>query len=169
MDFESFTTQLANQAGIIQSLTVGVSAQQARWKPDPNSWSILEVINHLLDEERLDFRVRLNLILNHPDQPWPPINPQGWVTERHYNERGLAQSLDDFLHERRESLAWLRGLDAPDWQASVTSPFGSLSAGDIFTAWVAHGILHMRQLVELHYAFTLHAAQPYQVTYAGEW
>jgi hypothetical protein len=169
MDLDSFTNQLANQAGVIHTLTLGVSAGQARWKPGPQAWSILEVINHLFDEECADFRVRLDLILYHPAQPWPPIDPQGWVTGRHYNQRGLAHSLDNFLKERRKSLAWLRGLDAPDWDASVTSPFGKFSAGDIFAAWVAHDLLHMRQLVELHWAYTLHSAQPYRVNYAGDW
>lgn len=72
-----FNNQMANQAGIIHSLTLGISDVQARWKPDPQSWSILEVINHLYDEECADFRVCLDIILHHPDQPWPPINPQG--------------------------------------------------------------------------------------------
>ena len=169
MDLEFFASQMANHAATIQSLAQGLSAEQARWKPDPHTWSILEVINHLYDEEREDFRVRLDLILHHPDQPWPPINPQGWVTGRLYNQRDLAQSVENFLQERRKSLAWLRGLEAPDWQASVTAPFGKLSAGDIFAAWVAHDLLHLRQLVELHWAYTLQAAHPYQVNYAGEW
>ena len=169
MDIELFANQMANQAGIIHSLTLGISDEQSRWKPDPQTWSLLEVINHLYDEERLDFRVRLDIILHHPAQPWPPINPRGWVTERLYNQRDLAQSLDDFLQERRISLAWLRGLESPDWQASVASLFGNFSAGDIFAAWVAHDLLHLRQLVELHWAYTLQAAQPYQVNYAGDW
>lgn len=91
------------------------------------------------------------------------------MTERLYNQRDLAQSVDDFLKERRKSLAWLRVLENPDWQASVTAPFGKSSAGDIFAAWVAHDLLHIRQLVELHWAYTLQAALPYQVNYAGEW
>jgi len=163
------TNQMANHAATIQSLTLGVPAEQARWKPDPQAWSILEVINHLYDEERQDFRVRLDIILHHPDQPWPPINPAGWVTGRSYNQRDLLQSVDDFLKERRKSVAWLRDLEAPDWQASVMAPFGQISAGDIFAAWVAHDLLHLRQLVELHWACLLQAAQPYQVNYAGEW
>jgi hypothetical protein len=169
MDLLYITNQMANQAGIIHSLTLGISDEQARWKPEPQTWSILEVINHLYDEERLDFRVRLDIILHHPAEPWPPINPQGWVTERLYNQRDLAQSMDDFLQERRKSLAWLRGMESPDWQASVTSPFGTMSAGDIFAAWVAHDLLHVRQLVELHWAYTRQVVQPYQVNYAGDW
>jgi hypothetical protein len=108
-------------------------------------------------------------LLHHPAQPWPPINPAGWVTERLYNQRDLAQSVENFLEERGKSLAWLHALDAPDWQASVTSPFGTLCAGDMFSAWVAHDLLHLRQLIELQWAWTLKSAKPYQFNYAGEW
>jgi hypothetical protein len=169
MELEVLTNQMANHAASIQSLTVGISAEQACWKPDPKAWSILEVINHLYDEERADFRVRADMTLHQPAEPWAPINPEGWVTEHGYNQRDLAQSVEDFLKERRKSLAWLRGLEAPNWEASVTVPFGKFAAGDILAAWVAHDLLHLRQLVELHWAYTLQAAQPYQVNYAGEW
>jgi hypothetical protein len=169
MDMEFSLTQMSMHAGAIHSLTLGVSTEQARWKPDPGTWSILEVVNHLYDEEREDFRIRVDYILHHPGQTWPPINPQGWVMERGYNQRELALSTDDFLKERQKSMAWLKGLGNPDWQASATVPFGKFSAGDILVAWLAHDLLHLRQLVELHWAYTLQAADPYRVNYAGEW
>lgn len=169
MDKDDFINQLSNHAETIRSLTQGISAEQAHWKPEPESWSILEVINHLYDEERQDFRVRVNIILHHPDQAWPPIDPQGWVVEHAYNQRDLAQSVENFLEERQKSIAWLKGLENPDWQTSVKVPFGQFSAGDIFSAWVAHDLLHLRQLVELHWFNLVQAAQPYRVNYAGEW
>jgi hypothetical protein len=169
MDLELFITQMNNHAGTIHSLALGIAEEQARWKPDLETWSILEVVNHLYDEEREDFRVRLDHILHHPERAWPPINPKGWVVERGYNQRELSQSVDDFLKERQKSLGWLKGLGSPDWQASVTAPFGQFSAGDMFAAWVAHDLLHLRQLVELHWAYTLHVAEPYRVNYAGDW
>ena len=52
--------------------------------------------------------------------------------------------MDDFLKERRKSLRWLRGLEAPDWQALVTAPFGEMHAGDMLCAWAAHDLLYMR-------------------------
>jgi len=169
MELEFFTDQMDKQARTIESLTLGIADEQARWKPDPETWSILEVINHLYDEECDDFRVRLDIILYYPNQAWPPINPTGWVSEHHYNQRDLAQSVEDFLKERQRSVAWLRGLEAPDWQKTVTSPVGKMRAGDMLAAWVAHDLLHTRQLVELHWAYTVQSAQPYQVSYAGEW
>ena len=169
MDLELLIGQMNNHAGAIHSLTLGISNQQACWKPAPEAWSILEVINHLYDEEREDFRVRVEYILYHPDQSWPPINPEGWVLERGYNQRELSQSVDDFLKERQKSIAWLKGLDTPDWTASVKVPFGQFSAGDIFVSWAAHDLLHLRQLVELHWAYTHQAAEPFKVDYAGKW
>jgi hypothetical protein len=169
MDLEMLTTQMSTHAGAIHSLTLDISDEQACWKPGPEAWSILEVVNHLYDEERQDFRVRVDYILHHPDQPWPPINPKGWVTERGYNQRDLCLSMEGFLKERQKSLAWLKGLNTPDWQASVKVTFGRFSAGDILAAWVAHDLLHLRQLVELHWAYTLYVVEPFKVDYAGGW
>jgi hypothetical protein len=39
----------------------------------------------------------------------------------------------------------------------------------MFAAWVAHDLLHVRQLVELHYAYTVERNQPFLVDYAGGW
>ncbi len=169
MDIEHLAAQMAENAARIRALVRGVSEQQARWRPDPASWSILEVVNHLLDEERQDFRVRLDYTLHRPGEPWPPIDPGGWVTERKYNEKDLEASLDSFLSEREASLAWLRELAAPDWEAMHETSFGPIAAGDVFAAWVAHDLLHMRQLVELHWAYTTTELEPHRVDYAGTW
>lgn len=169
MDMQSYVNQLACNAGTIGALTQGVTSDQARWRPSPGDWSILEVINHLLDEEVEDFRAHLDAILHHPDRPWALIDPQGWVTARQYNERDLGQSVGNFLQAREASLAWLKRLHHPDWTAKKAAPWGSISAGDIFVSWIAHDLLHMRQLVELHRSFTISQLQPYSVQYAGPW
>ena len=44
-----------------------------------------------------------------------------------------------------------------------------MTAGDMFSSWVAHDLLHLRQLVELQYTYTVQTVQPYAVIYAGEW
>ena len=170
MNHEALIHQLAADAGRVRELSAGVNEEQARWKPAPDSWSILEVVNHLYDEEREDFRMRLDLILHHPGQPWPPIAPQEWVAARSYNSRDLVESLENYLEERHRSLEWLKTLHNVDWEKGETAPWGGvLKAGDMLAAWVAHDIHAMRQLAELHYAWTQRLAAPYSVEYAGEW
>ncbi|MGC9348433.1 MAG: DinB family protein [Anaerolineae bacterium] len=167
MDVQYLVRILREQVDVVRGLVAGVSPPQARWKPDPDRWSILEVINHLYDEEREDFRLHLDTILHHPEDPWHAIRPMAWVEERRYNERELDASLENFLEERRASLAWLEGLDSPDWDAAVEAPWGVIHAGDMFASWVVHGQWHIEQLVRLRRDYTIGQALPYSVRYAG--
>jgi hypothetical protein len=169
MDIEQLASRLAHQAGAVRAAVTGCSDHQARWKPDRASWSILEVINHLGDEECEDFRPRIDAMLRGGGEVWFPIDPEGWVTQRGYNQRDLEPSLDRFLVARQESLAWLGGLGDVDWTAEYEAPFGSIRAGDILAAWVAHDLLHLRQLVELQYTYLVQTVGPFSVRYAGQW
>lgn len=170
MQIEDARRHLAENSERIEALLRPVDEDTARRRPDEESWSAIEVINHLYDEEREDFRVRLDILLHRPDEPWPPINPPGWVTERRYIERSLAPSLQGFLSERAGSLAWLDGLANVDLKCSGPTPWGgTIRAGDMLAAWVAHDLLHMRQIVEVFWSLTEHAVQPYDNRYAGEW
>ena len=170
MELEQCVATMRDNAQRIAALIAGISDAQARWKPDAENWSILEVVNHLLDEEREDFRVRIDYTLHRPGEKWPPIDPGGWVTQRRYNERDLGESLAAWLAERDRSLAWLSGLAAPDWDAAEIAPWGDpFPAGNLLAAWVAHDLLHMRQLVELHWAWTTAHLAPRSVQYAGDW
>lgn len=169
MEFETLYQDLAHGAEIIRALVLGVTQVEAQVKPTPESWSILEVVCHLVDEEREDFRQRVDFMLNRPGEIWPPIHPGAWVTERKYNERDLEQSLHDFLAERSISLAFLKGLESANWNASTTTQFGERKAGDLLGSWVAHDNLHMRQLVELRRVRLQKITAPYDIRYAGEW
>lgn len=169
MEFETLYQELEYGLTIIPTLVHGVTQVEAKVRPTPDSWSILEVICHLYDEEREDFREHLDQVLNRPGEKWSSIDPQGWVTSRNYNERNLAEMVDKFRGERRKSLNWLRGLSSPKWDANYMMPVGPLKAGDIFASWVAHDNLHVRQLVELRRARIVTITQPYDLRYAGEW
>ena len=46
------------------------------WKKDENSWSLLEIICHLRDEEIEDFRQRLAFVLEDREGLPPPIDPR---------------------------------------------------------------------------------------------
>lgn len=161
--------ELAQGAEIVTALAVGVSADEARVRPAPGAWSLLEVIGHLLDEETLDFRARLDVVLHRPNEPWTRIDPEAWVIEHQYNARDLAETLQAFRAERERSLAWLGTLTAPDWTREYRAPFGPITAGDLLASWAAHDVLHTRQLVELRRARLLAHTQPHRTQYAGDW
>src|SRR6266550_7220669 len=153
MDLNHVIERMAANARIFESLTQGLTVEQVRWKPAPDKWSMLEVVNHLYDEEREDFRQRLELTLEDPEQPWPTIDPQGWVVTREYGERDLGPSLDSFLNEREKSLSWLKELSAPNWQNRHEVSGRARTAGDLLASWLAHDFLHIRQLARLHWQY----------------
>jgi hypothetical protein len=166
--------RLAVNAAVFDQLMGNVSDEQARWKPDPSQWSILEVVNHLADEEVEDFRRRLELTLLDPGAAWPSIDPQGWAVARRYNERDLDDSLTRFLDERDHSCTWLEGLPDPvDLQRAHTHPtIGVMRAGDVLASWLAHDLIHIRQITRLHYRWLERAAAAesspsYRLDYAG--
>jgi hypothetical protein len=169
MNLDYVIERMRANAQIFASLTKDVKAEQARWKPAPDKWSILEVVNHLYDEEREDFRHRLQLVLTDPALPWPPIAPQEWVTSRAYAERDLNESLNNFLSEREKSLEWLSSLNSPNLESRHEREAGSLSAGDLLASWLAHDLLHVRQLTRLHWQYLTATAKPFQIDYAGPW
>lgn len=170
MNVEQAIARFGSNAESIRHLVDGVAEEQARWRPAPKKWSILEVVNHLADEESDDFRTRVDLTLHHPDRPWPGIDPEGWARERRYNERALDESLDRFLTERRRSIEWLRGLTTPSWDRSRTHPIaGELRAGDLLSSWLAHDLLHIKQIARLHYDYQAERHSPFTADYAGGW
>ena len=168
MDQPKVIQQLETNLETIEHFYAGVSTKQARWKPEPAKWSMLEILNHLYDEERDDFRKRLTLILENPETEWPPVDPDGWASQKEYNSRDLSDSLEKFRREREGSIEWLRGLQNPNWNIEKTHPLASsLKAGDLLAAWVVHDFLHMRQLANIMVAYTSATAKPYSTKYAA--
>jgi len=170
MNAEVLINQLEVNAAAFKAILERVQPEHASWKPAPAQWSLTEVAAHLLDEEREDFRARLDLVLHHPESDWPPIDPAGWVTQREYAARELQETLHRFLDERARSMVWLRALREPNWDSTHTHPiFGSARAGDLLGAWVAHDFLHVRQLARIQWQRIRELAQPFVIGYAGEW
>ncbi len=169
MEIQTLYQELVNSTEMIRALISGIGREQAQVKPDAGSWSMLEVICHLYDEEREDFREHLDFILHRQNEEWHAIDPQGWVKERKYNEQDFLQVKEKFFAERKKSHEWLNGLADINWETAYTSQFGVMKAGDMFASWVAHDNLHIRQLVELRRRLIERLTQSYQIQYAGDW
>ncbi len=170
MSILSTQKQMEHQAEAIHALASGLTAEEIKWKPDPESWSVLEVLNHLVHEEVNDFRRYLEHIITLPNDPWPEFHPLENSADVEDPQQCLQERLASFQSEREKSLTWLGTLTDVDWDAEGDTPWGGkMSAGDMLASWLAHDILHLRQLVELRYALTAAACQPYGVDYAGEW
>jgi uncharacterized damage-inducible protein DinB len=170
MDPVALIRRLEGNADVFRALLSATPHDEAVRTPEGGGWSIRDVACHLLDEERLDFRARLELTLRGTDEPWPPIDPEGWVEAHDYASQELREVLAAFLEERTASVAWLRGLGDVDWEETHAHPtLGSLRAGDLLLSWVTHDALHLRQLAHRTLDNAAASARPYSGDYAGPW
>ena len=168
-NFEYILKNLHHNSNVFQSLFENISEEQYLWKPSADSWCLLEVLCHLLDEERLDFRFRAEFILKNPGEIPPPFDPLVWVTEHEYLKKDYHLVLEEFLDERERSVSWLKSLDNPDWDLNFRHPkLGRMTAGLYLKNWLAHDYLHIRQINRLKYEFYSRLSDT-DLSYAGKW
>ena len=169
MKIENLINELENNKIIFRSLLENINEKAISWKLSEDKWSILEITCHLYDEEREDFRARIDHILKTPQLTMPSINPQEWVYDRNYSGQNYPERVKEFLNERSKSIAWLQEVVNENWQETYMHPkVGPVTAELILVNWIAHDYLHIRQLIKNKYMFLkLHNSVP--LDYAGEW
>ena len=168
MIYEHIVERLRTNCDVFKHLLHGVPQDQARWKPTPDRWSLLEIINHLYDEEIEDFGKRIELVLSDSARLWPPIDPEGWVVQRGYNERNFSESLSNFLAARKASLKWLNEQKSAYWGATHHHPrMGPMSAELLLANWLAHDLFHIRQIADLQFAVLSKQVAPVSLKYSG--
>lgn len=169
MKADMIIQQLEANRLVFQSLLTGREADEYNFKPDPQSWSILEILCHLLDEEREDFRTRVRNTLTTPLKQPPPIDPVGWVMSRNYAKQLYTERLESFMTERRSSVKWLKSLDNPSWNNSFKHPVaGAMTAYSLLANWLAHDYHHIRQINRRLYEYLKEKSKA-NLGYAGEW
>jgi len=157
-------------ARALDALVGNVDPELARFRTFPGKWSIVEIVGHLYDEEKLDFRVRIDFMLHRPGERWPAIDPEGRVREENYQDRALDVVLAAFMEERRHSLVWLAGLRDADWSSAHRhDTLGEFTAASMLAAWAAHDLLHLRQIECVLHAHLAGLTRPNRLDYAGTW
>jgi hypothetical protein len=169
MNYSSVISELQRNRQVFFDLLSGQTKEEYLWKPQPEKWCTLEIVCHLYDEEREDFRARLKQVLETPELPFPSIDPQGWVQSRKYLEQDFETMLKKFCEERNESVAWLKSLASPAWKNAYHHPkFGPLSGNLFLSNWLEHDYLHLRQILTVkHLYLQNHSGET--LTYAGNW
>src|SRR5512141_432904 len=126
MEFQSLYQELQNSTEMIRALLLGVTQEESTVRPEPEAWSMLEVVCHLYDLEREDFREHLDFILHRQNEEYHAIDPQSWVKDRHYNEKNCAEMQANFFAERQRSLEWLTTISHSNWDTTYTSQYGTV-------------------------------------------
>jgi len=138
--------ELRGNIGALFGLLDRVQPHQWSQRPDPNEWSIQQVVGHLLESERLVQRPRLQRILAEENPflvaPSPPTAPDDAA-----HENAGIQMARQFAVEREGTIQWLRALRPEDWSRSARhSVFGATTLLEMAHFTAQHDRLHSNQI-----------------------
>jgi hypothetical protein len=169
MDLSTILSEFSKNKEVFKYLLAGISKEEYLWKSSPEKWCLLEILCHLYDEEREDFRARIQHVFTNPELSLPALAPADWVSERKYIQQNFSEMLEKFLKEREKSIHWLQSLSNPPWENTHQHPkLGPVSAILFLNNWLAHDYLHIRQITKLKYD-RLKTLSGEDLGYAGNW
>ena len=133
---------------ILRGVMSEISADDARWKPAPDRFSIAEVLAHLAHSESDCYRARVERFLA---EELPEFEPDD--AQMHLDLYRNADPEEEFGHfeERRESnVELLRGLAAETGSRRARHrAAGEITLSHMLHEWALHDLGHIRQVAEL--------------------
>jgi hypothetical protein len=161
--------ELAKNKEVFSTLLIHTDEAFRMWRLSKEKWSLHEIVCHLLDEERNDFRARIQYILDEPDHPMPSINPPDWVVSKNYQAWNYDDTVAALIIERAASVNTLMKLSPSDWKKKYNhSKLGTISTEYLVYNWLAHDYLHIRQINLYRYTY-LKEQCGLDISYAGNW
>jgi hypothetical protein len=112
------------------------------------TWSVFDVVGHLIHGERTDWMVRTKVILNSGEaESFAKFDR--WAQARESQGKSLGELLDEFARVRSENLRELRALNLQpaDLERRGRHPaLGVVTLGNLLATWPAHDLTHLHQI-----------------------
>jgi DinB superfamily len=139
---------LARTPAALDALLRGLPETWTHRHEGEGTWTVFDVIGHLIHGERTDWMSRTRQILEAGDtRPFEPFDRLGHVDAS--LGHSLAQLLDEFARLRAENLHELRGfnLSEHDLQRRGLHPaLGTVTLSQLLATWAAHDLSHLHQI-----------------------
>jgi hypothetical protein len=153
MDFDLTTAVpiLERTPTVLRSLLGGLPDEWTRGSEGPETWTVREVLAHLIHGENADWVPRVRHLMEWGvEKPFTPFDRSFGFAKR--REQPVRELLEEFARCRRESLTALTalGLTSADLAREGQHPeFGRVTLGQHLATWVAHDFTHVSQIVRL--------------------
>jgi hypothetical protein len=112
------------------------------------TWSVFDVVGHLIHGERSDWMTRAKVILQSGEkQPFEPFDRLGHLRES--QGKSLGQLLDEFARLRSENLIELRALNLVDADLERRGrhpALGVVTLSELLSTWAVHDLTHLHQI-----------------------
>lgn len=138
----SFEEELINSADKLVQVAFSSAFNGSGWSP-------IVILGHVSDVDEQVWLTRINLMVQkfRADEPGPTFawwEPDPQATQLKYEEYSLDDATMHLLSARKRIIYTLKGLDAPDWNASAShATFGALTLVGIVEQILLHDMEHL--------------------------
>jgi hypothetical protein len=133
-------------------LIAGLSDEDLRRPEAPGKWSILQVLEHLADQELVS-AYRLRAITAEHEPPLPGYDQDAWARGLRYGTTGPAEVLALLRALRRRNLALYDSLGPAEFErVGIHAERGRESAHRLCRLMGAHDLVHRRQIARIRAA-----------------
>ncbi len=127
------------------AFTASIAPELARQRATPEGWNALQVLGHMADGERI-FTYRALRFARGDATPLPSVDLDAYVTAGGFDQRSLAEVVDEFASVRRATVTLLRGLEAASWTRSGLADGQRISVRALAYVLAGHEAQHIEEL-----------------------
>jgi hypothetical protein len=147
-DLEQTMGLLERTPRALDALLRGLPERWTNHNEGENTWTVFEVVGHLIHGDRTDWMARAKMILEFGEsREFEPFDRLG--QRRLMRGKSLGEVLDEFANVRTQNLEDLRALKlGPDkLQLRGKHPsFGPVTLSQLLATWAVHDLTHLHQI-----------------------
>jgi hypothetical protein len=150
-DISKSISILQRTPGVIRAILDGLHDDWTRSNEAPDTFSPFDVVGHLIHGEKIDWRPRALMILEHGvSKSFEPYDRFAQMRESH--EKTLGELLQEFETLRSKNLHWLKTLklsEADLDKKGLHPELGEVALRQLLSTWVVHDLTHIAQITRV--------------------
>ena len=138
---------LQTQLTEIEILFAEMQLEKADYRYTPDKWSVKQLLGHMIDGERV-FAYRALRFARNDQTPLPGFDQDTFMENSNFDERTIADLLEEFLYLRQANVSFFKTLDEKAWSNTGTASGAQVSVRAIAYVMVGHVRHHVNILRE---------------------
>jgi hypothetical protein len=140
---------ISRTPAVVRALLADLDADTLQ-RPNPEGWSVKDIVAHLHDVESIAFTERIGRMLAEDRPAIASIDPGGRLVAGGYGARDLDELLAELAAMPAEHVFWLQNLTADDLaRIGQHERAGAITPAEIAHQWAYHDLAHLRQIMEM--------------------
>lgn len=133
---------------VLHTMLQNLSAEWTLSNEGEQTWSVYDIVGHLIQGEKTDWMPRVEIILSaQADKIFQPFDRFAQVQES--KGKSLADLLDEFKQLRKANLELLLTKEFTDKtleEKGIHPAFGEVTLSQLLSTWVVHDLNHIAQI-----------------------